>query len=68
MLDNVSMAYWVDLTLPFGRSTMFDVEIIVPAMGVNASFWRDQFMRSVDCYFLHEYQCDHFVGVNCLTV
>ena len=33
---------------PLGRSTMFEFDIIVPAMGESASFWRDQFTRSVD--------------------
>ena len=35
--------------LPLGRSTMLSSEIIVPAMGVRASLWRVQVVRSVDC-------------------
>lgn len=33
---------------PFGRSTMLLVEMLVPATGVNASFRRVQFVKSVD--------------------
>lgn len=33
---------------PLGLSTMFEVEMLVPEIGVNASFWRVHEVRSVD--------------------
>lgn len=43
------MLFWRDLYAPFGRSTMLEVDMFVPGIGTNASFWRVQVVRSLDC-------------------